>query len=448
MHKSLSTLFLCIGVFLCASSCHKDYSFEKAPVSHGSLKYNSGNCIPQHLSSGLILGKAISDSDIFQLKVWVKQPGTYQISSDTVNGYSFKSLGSFSDTGIITINVIGKGKPLLAGINTFHFSYDSSVCELTVEVAINSSSIPGNFTLLGEPNNCINYFLQGDYVVGVPLTDTNTLTLKVNVLAIGDYNVSTSTVNGYSFSGIGKFSATGPSTIVLKGFGTPLNYEQDQLTVNGKFSVCKISVNIFKPVSVNGTDHFPLSLGSYWIYNDILNLPDSISRTLNSNSALSNINYSNIVESYKNKIQVFYNCRKKGNDYFELCNVEKYTESVKFSPEIDAEILFLKEGLSTGDTWQSNEFSQSFGVNNKIYLQYFFKCLDANAIVNIYDNTFINVYKIEMVSKKHDQSSNIYTSTGSRYDFYYAEGIGLIYTRTQFANTSPSATQIRNWQVN
>ena len=63
--------------------------------------------------------------------------------------------------------------------------------------------------------------VNGTYIGGIVLTTANTLALKVTVTGIGTYNINSSTVNGYSFSKSGSFTATGTQTITLPATGTP-----------------------------------------------------------------------------------------------------------------------------------------------------------------------------------------------------------------------------------
>ncbi|MEI6683749.1 MAG: FISUMP domain-containing protein [Bacteroidota bacterium] len=64
--------------------------------------------------------------------------------------------------------------------------------------------------------------VNGDYRTGMSLTASNSLTIKVTVTAIGTYDITTNTVNGYYFSKSGSFTTTGSQTITLPATGTPV----------------------------------------------------------------------------------------------------------------------------------------------------------------------------------------------------------------------------------
>ena len=104
-----------------------------------------------------------------------------------------------------------------------------------------------SFTLTGAPNNCFNAYVNGTYVSGVLLSSANTVDINVNVTAIGNYNLTTDTINGVWFSRSGTFTSTGNQIITLNGNGTPefaRNLIFTPLTGN---SSCNFKVTIRDP---------------------------------------------------------------------------------------------------------------------------------------------------------------------------------------------------------
>ena len=75
---------------------------------------------------------------------------------------------------------------------------------------------------LGAGGNCTGTIASGRFVADTALTGLNTVTVTVDVTIAGAYWITTNTVNGFSFSSIGTFTATGPQTAVLTGTGTPV----------------------------------------------------------------------------------------------------------------------------------------------------------------------------------------------------------------------------------
>jgi hypothetical protein len=59
--------------------------------------------------------------------------------SNNVNGYSFAASGRFADTGMTTVKLSAKGRPLVSGTDLFNLRYDSSFCQ--VEVAVRDTLV-------------------------------------------------------------------------------------------------------------------------------------------------------------------------------------------------------------------------------------------------------------------------------------------------------------------
>lgn len=73
----------------------------------------------------------------------------------------------------------------------------------------------------GGTGSCTGAVVSGIFTAGIAATSANTVTLMVNVDSIGTYIISTSKINGISFSGSGAFGSTGLQTITLTASGTP-----------------------------------------------------------------------------------------------------------------------------------------------------------------------------------------------------------------------------------
>jgi len=141
-----------------------------------------------------------------------------------------------------------------------------------------------------------------------------------------------------------------------------------------------------------------------------------------------------------------YNFRKSGADYYEYGSVDKYTNSLQFGSPIVMDIPFLKENLTTGDSWQSSEYTGTATFGQVLTIQYNYSCLNANAGVVINGNAFSNVYKIKMMPQIKS-INNPYGYTGEVYTYYYAKGIGIIYSKGTRNGFTIFELQIRNWLV-
>jgi hypothetical protein len=165
-------------------------------------------------------GQMLDTSNYLSVPVTVTQPGVYNVSATTTNGYYFGTSGTFPTSGTYTLNLPGTGTP-----NNGYVLPDPGD---PVDIVLNgktSSCVPNIFVENADVDyviNCgaINVF--GDYYLGIPLTDSNKLTVSVNPTVLGFWSMNTNIVNGYSFRGTGTFTDLTPNqTVELLGTGTP-----------------------------------------------------------------------------------------------------------------------------------------------------------------------------------------------------------------------------------
>lgn len=236
-------LFFVAGLVL-INSCQKEHSFENNEnPSAGSLQSDgTGDCLPKTVAGFYIEGTALDgDSNYIEVQVDVRQVGSYTINTDMVNGINFQTTGVFTSTGLNTVQLTGNGTPLVAGIHNFIVTYDSSECAIAV------TTLPGEpavFTLNGAPGTCTGFDVEGTYIAGMPLTGSNTVSVNVNVTAIGTYNIITPASNGMTFAGNGIFAATGPQIIVLNGTGAPTATGTTSIPVTAGSSTCSFSIDV------------------------------------------------------------------------------------------------------------------------------------------------------------------------------------------------------------
>ena len=116
-------LFLSIVFY----SCKKEYSYEGGPPS-------SGYCTNIVAAGNYIVAKDLTDSNLLLVEVYIKTAGSYSVTSDTVNGFSFSGSGNVTDTGIAELHLAAHGKPQQRGNSLFNVRYDSSVCQVQIDV--------------------------------------------------------------------------------------------------------------------------------------------------------------------------------------------------------------------------------------------------------------------------------------------------------------------------
>jgi hypothetical protein len=241
--KIFKRIFLAAIICIMAFSCQKELKFDGSGVSAGVFKKDSnGNCTPVSINGVYKVDSSLTAANFVDVQVNVSTPGTFEIRSDTINGCSFRKVGSVI-FGTNIIRLYASGKPLTAGINIFTIKYGTSICTFEITVAPKSTGT-ANFILGGSPTTCTGAIVGGTYVAGIALAPSNTLTVQVNVISVGTYIIGAATTNGFLFSGSGMFSSTGLQNVVLTGVGTPLNAGATPVTVTNIATTCAFSVTV------------------------------------------------------------------------------------------------------------------------------------------------------------------------------------------------------------
>ncbi|MCX6268853.1 MAG: hypothetical protein NTW16_16125 [Bacteroidetes bacterium] len=95
----------------------------------------------------------------------------------------------------------------------------------------------------GDPG-CWSVDVGGTYRTGLALDPTNVVSLMIDVLVPGGYQIVTGQVNGYWFSGRGTFNSTGNHQVLLYGRGTPENTGTDDFSFSFGSNVCYFQVTV------------------------------------------------------------------------------------------------------------------------------------------------------------------------------------------------------------
>jgi hypothetical protein len=442
MYRSLLAL---AGILFFFYSCQKEYSNEAVPPSRGSLQNDLGECLPKLVNGGYVVDQAFTDSNYIDVSLDIVQTGSFTIYTDTVNGYSFKAQGTFNNAGTNTVRLQGTGKPQVAGDDVFTVFFDSSFC--TVQITVLAGGTSGGtaaYTLEGAGASCSNFVVAGTYTQGTALTSANTVSVPVNVTTPGTWSIASTSITGFSFSGSGTFSSAGVQNILLTGSGTPTVAGTQTFMVNAGGGSCSFTV----PVTGGTTpppsgDHFILTDNSWWSYSTPAGVGDTLKRSIAGSVSASGVSYKILKE--KNVTGVIDDSlyvRKSGNNYYEINYVDYYTSFYFDNPPVDS-LLFLKEGLATGETWSSKEYSDAVnGTPTKV--KYVYTCTNANATISLNGKTYTNVYQVTLkvqVSENGGPYTDDVTWTN-----YYAQGIGWIYQKYD-DGTSTFDLPIRFYQV-
>ena len=113
------------------------------------------------------------------------------------------------------------------------------------EKSFETGSNPSDGSLQSDVSgDCLPKTVNGTYMVGTALTNSNTISVAVTVNRTGSYTISTDTVNGMYFRATGIFTTTGVNTINLKGNGTPFSAIVTNFVVSYDSTVCDIQVPV------------------------------------------------------------------------------------------------------------------------------------------------------------------------------------------------------------
>jgi len=223
------------------SACQKE--LEGDGIATGSFKKDgAGNCAPVTINGIYRVDSTLKADNFVDVQVNAVNGGTFEIKSDTINGYSFSKTGTMG-TGLNTIRLLGNGKPLAAGTHTFTVTFGTSTCTFDVTV-FGPSTGAAIFTLDGSPGNCVGFTVNGTYTAGISTDATNWVNFSVNVTTIGTYSLTTTTVNGITFSGSGGFTTTGTQGITLQASGTPVAGGTFAFTPSNAGTTCSYDITV------------------------------------------------------------------------------------------------------------------------------------------------------------------------------------------------------------
>lgn len=306
-------------------------------------------------------------------------------------------------------------------------------------------AIPSQGSLQTDLGECLPKVVHGTYVAGQTFTDSNYIDVRLEVGQTGPFYIYTDTVNGYFFKLQGNFVNTGINTVRLKGAGTPLAAGENVFTVFFDSSFCTIKITVLPAGSPQqpSADHFILTDNSWWSYSTPAGAADSLKRSIAGAVSASGVTYKILKE--KNATGVVDDSlyvRKSGNNYYELNYVDYYT-SFYFDNALADSILFLKEGLVTGDTWTSKEYADAVG-GTPTKVKYVYTCTNANATVSLNGKTYTNVYQVTL-KVQMSENGGPYVDDITWIN-YYAQGIGWIYQKYD-DGTDTFDFPVRNYQV-
>ncbi|MDM1404072.1 hypothetical protein HX039_08130 [Myroides marinus] len=141
----------------------------------------------------LFLGMPLTIDNKIIIDVVAHTIGTWNVTSNTINGLSYFGKGKFETTGPQKIELIGRGVPTTVGPTELILTSNSTKNNTSCPVTISVKSV--KYEII-----CKDINIEGNYQQDVALDKSNVINVPVKVLAPGKTTISTTTVNGVSFS--------------------------------------------------------------------------------------------------------------------------------------------------------------------------------------------------------------------------------------------------------
>ena len=148
MRKLLRQGIVLFSVVCLLASCAKEYSLETGsggtPATGALVKDANGNCSGITIHGTYDAGITMNDSNYAEISLTINKPGSYYISTDTLNGISFVDSGYFSVVGSYKVKLGAAGTPILPITSDFTVSFDTTTCGFSVTASDGGGS--------GDPN--------------------------------------------------------------------------------------------------------------------------------------------------------------------------------------------------------------------------------------------------------------------------------------------------------
>ena len=190
--------------------------------------YSSPGCAADYISGSMTQGTAVSGV-IFVLNALVTQLGSWNISTNTVNGITFSGSGVFTTLGCQSITLTASGIPTLSGTYTWATNTTPNSTPSASVAGISSSggtAVISAYTGVwgcnvgagtnNSPAGVMRAGVKNTMIAGVSTTDT--IQVVATVTTAGTFSLSTNTVNGKTFTASGTLSV-GTQTINLISTG-------------------------------------------------------------------------------------------------------------------------------------------------------------------------------------------------------------------------------------
>lgn len=389
-----------------------------------------GACTPSQVYGTYSVGTALNAGDTVHVQINVTTAGVYNITSNTVTGFSFAGSGT-AVSGLNTIKLTATGgPPTTAGPQTFTVTFGTSTCTFVVNV---TGTVPAVFTLSGgpAPGACTPSQVYGTYSVGTILNAGDTVHIQINVTTAGTYSFGTNTVAGFSFAASGT-AVLGLNTITLIATGLPPTTAGAQTFTVSAGGTCTFVVTVAAAPAI---DYFPRTTNSNWSYEFDDDPTDSLYRNVIAaikNTGTNTYNIFMMNDGFSIDSSGYY--RKSGGDYFEWFDAN-YFIGYDEPPEQWVEYIMLKDNVAAATNWKSAGYTGTVTIPpnppQSLTIRFSYTILQKDVPVSITTSTgTVNYTNVIVVEEKYEQfTGGVWVDITSIVGYgksYYARGVGLI----------------------
>ncbi|WP_306349745.1 hypothetical protein [Flavobacterium sp. '19STA2R22 D10 B1'] len=222
------------------------------PVKVEAISY-AMDCVTATQQGDYTINVGLSPNNTITLPVNVVATGETTITTEVVNGISFTSGPVlFTALGQQMVTLVGSGMPTASGVTSLKVTgTPGAVTTCMVDVNIEGENVAYYM-------NCGSITIEGNYAPGVGMDNSNTITVPVNVVAIGDYTITSNAVNGVIFSATGRFNSTGNQNVVLHASGVPTGAGSHVYTISSNSTISsgtcttKAIIFVFRKIKLLG----------------------------------------------------------------------------------------------------------------------------------------------------------------------------------------------------
>ena len=435
--KNLLLFLLLLIPFIFFTACQKELNFDNLPVTSGvavgTLKSSSGNCLPNLVLGNYNKDSVLKSSETIEVTVDISVIGTYQIKSDTIDGFYFIGSGSVTRTGLSQVRLAAIGTPTSAGTKIFAIKFGTSTCNIIVLVG-SAAPLPTAYTFTCAGTT----FGTGVYTAGTAVGPQHTVTLNVVVTVAGSWSITVAAVNGVSFSGSGTFAAAGNGQVTLTASGTPVAASPPayNYTVTAPASTCAFSITVAAVPAPINLDYVPQTSFSNWSSMLFGGTPaDTTFVQVSTNSKTFGANSYKIFEVKDMGVPTdsLYN-RKNGGKYYQYIDGNL---GVLTNP-INKEYLLLDSNLAVNAMWTVH-----FGPNVAMGFPLSDIRIDAEILGKGETQTVASIVYTNVIRVKYSYTATVLLAGDvpvATEERWFARGIGVI--RSSIVNLITPGTTV------